>query len=360
MPHGHCYLWDPLVLWSHVISDSVICVAYYSIPLILFAFVRKRRDVPFNAIFIIFGVFIMACGTTHLFDVVTVWDPMYRLSAFVKIITAVVSVTAVLMLIPIMPKALALPSLQAANDQLNKTTNDLRRSNAELEQFAYIASHDLQEPLRMVSVYVDLLKERHAKDLDPQAIDYLRRAAAGAERMHLLIASLLAFARIDQRPVSSVMMRAKMALSDALSNLAPIISESHAAITYDDLGDVCMGKTHLTQVFQNLISNALKFRKPDGGVPTVHIAVERWNGQTIISVRDNGIGIDPAHFERIFLVFQRIHDPGRYEGSGIGLASVRKIVERHGGRIWVESTPWVGSVFRISLPDAPEPDGAPT
>ena len=349
MPHGHCYLWNGPVLWSTVVADAVICLAYYSIPLVLFAFARRRRDVPFNAIFVIFGVFIMACGTTHLLDVITVWNPVYRLAALVKLLTAAVSVTAVAMLIPILPQALALPSLQAAHERLSRTSDELRRSNAELEQFAYVASHDLQEPLRMVSVYIDLLRERHSASLDQQGVDYLRKTAEGAERMQSLIASLLAFARIDQAPVTAVACDAQLALADALGNLAPILGASRAVVTHGDLPRVRMDRTQLTQVFQNLISNAVKFRKPEGGAPQVRIGCALRDGAVVFSVADDGIGIDAAYFERIFVVFQRIHDRGAYAGSGIGLASVRKIVERHGGRVWVESQPGQGSTFHFSV-----------
>ncbi len=351
MPHGCCYNWQPGIIWSHVISDAIIFLAYYSIPLILFAFVRKRRDIPFNAIFIIFGVFILACGTTHLLDVIDVYVPLYRLAAAVKIVTAIVSIAAVWMLVPVLPQALALPSLKTTNARLESLTGDLRRSNAELEQFAYIASHDLQEPLRMISVHLDLLSRSHGARLDDKGRSHIDVATAGAERMRQLISSLLAFARIDQIPTATEAVDANLAVADALQNLAEQIAQSRAEIACDPLPRVPMERGQLTLIFQNLISNAVKFGRADSGPPQVAVRAAARDGEVVFSVQDNGIGIDPAHFARIFLIFQRIHDRKTFAGSGIGLASVKKVVERHGGRIWVESRPGAGATFHFSIPD---------
>jgi len=358
MPHGCCYQWQPLIIWMHVLSDAFICLAYYSIPIILFAFVRKRRDVPFNAIFVIFGVFIMACGTTHLLEVVDVWYPVYRLSAVVKIITAIVSVLAVGMLIPILPKALALPSLHSANAALHKASIELKRSNAELEQFAYVASHDLQEPLRMVSMHVELLKRRHGPALDATGQAYLAIAAKGASRMQSLVASLLSFARIDQVPVGLAEADANQALAEALDVLAQRIAASQATVTHERLPPLRMDPSQLSVVFQNLVANAITFHR-SGVAPTVHISSRSQGGEVVISVQDHGIGISPEYRERVFVIFQRIHDSDTYEGSGIGLASVKKIVERHGGRVWIESVPGQGTTVHFSvLSVAPSPGSA--
>ena len=357
MPHGCCYQWQPLIIWTHVLSDAAICLAYYSIPIILFAFVRKRRDVPFNAIFIIFGVFIMACGTTHLLEVVNVWYPVYRLAAVVKIITAIVSVLAVYMLIPILPKALALPSLHSANQALQKAAIELKRSNAELEQFAYVASHDLQEPLRMVSMHVELLKRRHGAVLDATGASYLAIAAQGASRMQYLVASLASFAHIDQVPVGLAAVDANQALAEALGVLAPRIAESYASVTQEPLPPLCIDPGQLTMVFQNLVANALTFRRLDVA-PRVHISARQEAGAVVVSVQDHGIGISPEHRERVFVIFQRIHDRDTSDGAGIGLASVKKIVERHGGRVWLDSVPGQGTTVHFSVLSVPPSPGS--
>jgi signal transduction histidine kinase len=348
MPHGHCYLWQPELVWANVISDLLITLAYYSIPLILVVFIRKRRDVPFSAVFAIFAIFILSCGTTHLLEIVSVWNPVYRLAAVVKIITAIASLVAVAMLIPVLPQALALPSLASTNARLQATSEELRRSNAELEQFAYVASHDLQEPLRMVSLHLDLLHRRLDSPATRQEVELIRRASEGAERMKALIADLLAFSRLDHVPVPQQAVDSGAALADALANLKPVIDATAATIVHGDMPTVRIERMQLTQVFQNLIGNALKFRREAG--PRVTIAVRRAGADWVFSVQDNGIGIEARHFSRIFAVFQRLHDRTAYEGTGIGLATVKKIVERHHGRIWVESVPGEGSTFHVALP----------
>jgi two-component system, chemotaxis family, sensor kinase Cph1 len=348
MPHGCCYQWQPVVLWSHVVSDALIALSYYSIPVILFAFISKRRDVPFNAIFFIFGIFILACGTTHVIEIISVWDPIYRTAALVKIITALVSMIAVIMLIPVMPKALALPSLRTANEQLQRTTHELRRSNQELEEFAYVASHDLQEPLRMITMYLDLLQRKEGAKLSTDGQEYITTATKGAERMRTLISELLAYARIERIDAGQMVIDSGEALDEALGNLKPAILARGTHVTRGALPQVRADRGQLVQVFQNLVGNAIKFGTTDE--PWTHVSAERKGGEWIFSVQDNGIGIDPQHQKRIFDVFQRLHPRDAYPGTGIGLSVAKKIVERHGGRIWVESQPGVGSIFHFSLP----------
>jgi signal transduction histidine kinase len=367
MPHGCCYQWQPELLWAHVIADGLITLAYYSIPVILFIFIRKRRDVPFSAVFAIFAVFILSCGTTHLLEVISVWHPLYRLAALVKIITALVSMLAVVMLIPVLPQALALPSLAATNARLHATSEELRRSNAELEQFAYVASHDLQEPLRMVSLHLDLLQRRSlnpaAAVIDPtlsaearaKEAEYIRRASEGATRMRALIADLLAYSRIDHVQTNDQVVDSAAALNDAMQDLRSAIDAAGATVTHGEMPWVRIERTQLAQVFQNLIGNALKFRRP--GEPRIAIGASRRGNDWVFTVADNGIGIEARYFTKIFEVFQRLHDRSAYEGTGIGLATVKKIVERHHGRIWVESVPGEGSTFLFALP-AGEPDHA--
>lgn len=352
MPHGCCYNWQPEIVWTNILADSAICLSYYSIPLVLFAFVRKRKDIPFNAIFIIFGIFIMACGTTHLLEVVNVYTPLYHISALVKIITAVVSVTAVCMLVPILPQALALPSLKVAHDRLEKTSKELQRSNVELERFAFVASHDLQEPLRMISLNIDLLNTKFASQFDQASLRCMERVLQGTERMRQMIASVLSLSQIDQVPLPTVTVDANLALADAITNLAVAIGSSHAHITHDPLPSARCDRSQLSQVFQNLISNAIKYRRPDLPRPEIHVSSINREGNIIFSVKDNGIGIESADFQRIFVFFQRIHDRTHVDGHGLGLASAKKIVERHGGTIWVESQLGTGSTFLFSIPTA--------
>jgi len=232
-------------------------------------------------------------------------------------------------------------ALQAAHDEL-------ARSNAELEQFAYVASHDLQEPLRMVSSYTQLLGKRHGDKLDGDALEFMDYIVDGAARMKQLIEDLLSYSRVGTRGREFHPVSLEAVLKRALANLRAALEESGAAVTSDLLPEVIADETQLAQLLQNLIGNALKFRGQ--AQPRIYVSCISRKEEFEICVRDNGIGIEPQYFERIFMVFQRLHDKGDYPGTGIGLAICKKVVDRHGGRIWVESTLGEGSSFHFTLP----------
>jgi PAS domain S-box-containing protein len=672
IPHGHCYLWNTELVWLHLLSDSIIALAYYSIPLTLLYFVRKREDLPFLQVFFLFGAFIVACGTTHLMEVWTLWHPTYWLSGAIKALTAVISLYTAIILVPLVPQALALPSpgqmelatqaltvqiaereraeaslrraydqlelriqertvelaqanqglqaeiverqrteellqktttlqraiLDSANytiistavdgtiqtfnkaaerwlgyseaelvdratpaiihdrnevinraqtlseelgidiepgfevfvaktrrgevderewsyirkdgsrfpvelsvtalrDELNNITgflgignnitdrkqalaalqesearlqafidnagsviyikniqgqyilinrqyetlfhldratvkgktdhdifpqdiadtfreNDLQviaagkaleseelapqddglhayltikfplldavgtpyavcgistditerkqsekalahqaeelaRSNAELERFAYVASHDLQEPLRMVVSYLQLLERRYQGKLDATADEFIAYAVDGASRMQTLIRDLLSYSRVGTQTQTFALTDSGAVLERAIANLQMAIAESVAVITHDPLPEVMVDPSQFAQLFQNLIGNAIKFRSDQP--PQIHVSAQHIEDAWQFSVRDNGIGIEPEYTERIFVIFQRLHRRADYPGTGIGLAICRKIVERHGGCLWIESEPGQGSVFYFTIPD---------
>ncbi len=237
-------------------------------------------------------------------------------------------------------------------ENLKRRTEDLERSNRELERFAYVASHDLQEPLRMVTSFTQLLAKRYSGKLGADADEFIGYAVDGAKRMQMLIDDLLAYSRAGKLPLKLAQFPVDEALDAALANLRPTIETTRATVTRAALPTVFADQTQMVQVLQNLVANALKFTKDR--VPTVHIAAARDNGDWVFSVQDNGIGIDPRHTARLFVMFQRLHPRHEYPGSGIGLAICKMIVERLGGRIWVQSTPGEGSTFLFSIPERRE------
>jgi PAS domain S-box-containing protein len=239
---------------------------------------------------------------------------------------------------------------RAAEEALAQKAADLAQSNEELQMFAYIASHDLQEPLRMVTSYLQLLNRKYAEQFDDEANEYIFFAVDGAKRMHQLINDLLAYSRIGTRGKELTEVDAQEVLNNVLRLMQFSISDNPATVTFDALPIVQADGSQLSQLFQNLISNAIKFQNDTP--PVIHISVEKQEGVWLFSVKDNGIGIDPQSSTRIFDVFQRLHNRDTYPGTGIGLAICKKIVERHGGKIWVQSQPTMGATFYFTLPFA--------
>jgi PAS domain S-box-containing protein len=235
-----------------------------------------------------------------------------------------------------------------AQDKLKKALLDLERSNKELEQFAYVASHDLQEPLRMVASYTQLLEKRYKDQLDQDAKEFIRFAADGANRMRSLINDLLAYSRVGARGKPLEPIDCHTVLGQAIVNLRMVIEDNHAIVTSDELPTVMADASQMVQLFQNMVGNAIKFRGEES--PRIHVSAEEKGNEWVFSVKDNGIGIDPQFEKRIFVAFQRLHSREKYPGTGIGLAICNKIADRHGGRIWVESELGKGSTFYFTMP----------
>ena len=474
MPHGHCYRWLPGILWLHILSDALIALAYFSIPFTLVYFIRKRKDLPFNWIFLCFAIFIVACGTTHLFEIFVIWHPVYWLQGVIKAITAAVSVPTAILLVRLIPQALSLPSQAAlqreiverekterkfkgllefapdaivivnrqgelvlVNSQteklfgfpraeligknievlipersrgdyftapqarpmgeglefegLNKDgkkfpveissspleteegtlaisairditkrkqvekeladqTEELRRSNHELEQYAYVTSHDMQEPLRAISSFAQILKQSAGPKLDQDETTLIGHVVDGAKRMSDIIQDLLSLSRIGSHGNAFKITAIEKPLAVALANLSVAIEERNAVIRPEALPTLPVDSLQLALMFQNLIGNAMKFCHDR--VPEIVIGATRGgDGYWTVFVRDNGIGIEPRYFDRIFGVFQRLHTRTEYPGTGIGLAICKKIAERHGGRIWLESVKGRGTTFYFTLPE---------
>ena len=484
MPHGHCFLWRRDILALHVVSDVAIALAYYSIPLVLLIFVRRRPDFKFPWIFYLFASFIMACGTTHIMEILTIWKPAYYLQGLVKLGTAIVSVITAIKLWPLLPQALDLPSpevLRQANERLlqlmkereiasehrfrqaleaspqsilvvdqeakieyanaqtqtlfgyapeeligapvdqlipnrfhanhakhmadfqhapkaramgrksevfgmrhdgtefpveialgpfhidgslhiigfvtdislRKQTDEhiqqqklaLKRSNDDLESFAYAASHDLQEPLRAVTGYLQLLRRQFP--LPEKATRFLENALEGSARMRHLMDSLLEYSRIGQE-ASEEEIDLQEIVTGILRDQKVLIEETGADIEIFALPRIRYNPVEINQIFSNLINNALKFRQKEH-LPMVRIGMLHVGHEDVFYVTDNGTGISPEFQSRLFQPFQRLHNRAEYPGSGIGLALVAKAIRTRGGRIWMESEPGRGSTFYFTL-----------
>jgi signal transduction histidine kinase len=245
--------------------------------------------------------------------------------------------------------------LEVRTKELEERSLELQRSNEDLSQFAYVASHDLQEPLRTIASYMGLLARRYEKQLDETANKYIVYAIEGATRMQTLITDLLSYSRAGTQAIQKQPISSETVVQQALQNLDSAVKESAAIVHYEDLPVIEADAPKLTQVVQNLLSNSMKFRKPDVQ-PEIFVSAKKAASEWIFEIADNGIGFDPKYNDRIFQVFQRLHGIGEYPGNGIGLAISRRIIEHHGGRLWAESQPGVGSKFFFSVPSEVSPD----
>ncbi len=339
LPHGYCYLWRPGLLWLHLISDSIITLAYYCLPVGLVYFVRRRRDMPFNWIFWMFAIFIAGCGTTHLMEIWTLWHPSYWVSGGTKAVTAVASLGTAVAFVALLPKAVALPS-----------SKQLADANHELETFSYSVSHDLRAPLRAMQGFAQALLEDYGGRLDSTGQHYAGRIVSAAERMDLLIQDLLAYSRLGRLALDLAPVELDAVVRDALALQDAELKERRARVNVDTpLPRVRAHAATLRQVVANLVSNAAKF-VATGTEPRVRVRAEEHDDRVRLWVEDNGIGVAPEHHERVFRVFERLHGIESYPGTGIGLAIVRKGMERMGGRSGVESEPGRGSRFWIEFP----------
>jgi light-regulated signal transduction histidine kinase (bacteriophytochrome) len=242
--------------------------------------------------------------------------------------------------------------LEELAQALQRSNAELERSNADLEQFAYAASHDLQEPLRMVASFTKLLKDRYRGRLDSDADEFIDFAVDGAKRMQALINDLLTYSRVNRPGRAPALVDCRSVFADTVANLQTAITETGALVTCDELPTVRGDRVQLLMLFQNLIGNAIKFRSAQP--PRVHVEGRPLGKGWQFSIEDNGLGIDPKHAERIFVIFQRLRARNKYPGTGIGLALCKRIVEHHGGRIWVEPRAQGGSVFHFTLTEASE------
>ena len=317
MPHGHCYLWTPWLLWANLLSDVLIAGAYFAIPIALLRMVRRRTDLPFDWMFLSFGVFIVACGTTHLIEAWNIWHVDYWLLAGVKVVTAVASVPTAILLFRLIPRVVALPSpaqLATANAELLQSNHRLADSHQALESFSYSVSHDLRAPLRSIDGFSQALQEEHSAVLDAEGLRYLARIRSETQRMDHLIQSLLNLSRV----AAGGIVRSRVDLSAMARAIAQSLSSPERVVNVEiSPGLVAAADPALAEiVLQNLLENAFKFTGQTVAAE-IRVGVRTFaDGRRVFYVSDNGAGFDPEHAGRLFGTFERLHSAGDFPGPG--------------------------------------------
>ncbi|WP_269619573.1 sensor histidine kinase [Zhongshania sp. BJYM1] len=394
-PHGHCYLWNEDLVRLHVWSDALITISYFTIPIALVYLVRRRDDLKFNFMFVMFAIFIFACGATHLINIFNVWYGAYWLSGLVKLITAIASVGTAVAVWPLIPKALALPSNQQLLDlnqklrdeveenakqrmEVERLTRDLQqvvderteelaqtrvmkrlleqnhasleRSNSALEQYASITARDIKEPLRSIAVFGDLLSERLADRLAEDEAKWLTMIVTSAKRTTSMIDDLYEYS-LPQPVNDGESSSLDAALDQALLANADDIKKYGVVLQREALDMARMPSEPLAKLMSQLVNNAIKFSRSED-VPKIEIGPlnDTESGEIGFYIRDNGIGIASHYSKRIFGVFERLHTEQDYEGNGIGLAICRRILDEYDGRIVLFSEDGAGAEFRVYLP----------
>src|SRR5437870_9704660 len=357
MPHGYSYHWNPGLVWLHVISDLLITLAYVSIPITLVHFVRKRRDLPFDWMFLCFGVFIMACGATHAMEVWNLWHGAYWLAGVLKAITAFASVPTAVLLLQLVPKALALPSpedVRKANKALVRANEEAERASRFKDQFLSTMSHELRTPLNSVLGFSALLAEERYGTLNERQARYVSHIHNGGQHLLNLINDILDLSKIEagrlELAIENVLV--PTAFAEVTSTLRSLVEKKSQTLSQFAATGLAIraDSTRFKQVLMNLVGNAIKF-SPAGG--RIELVAHKTDGQVRVEVRDTGPGIPPEEQKRIFDAFYRFSQSGEAtEGTGLGLAITRRLVELQGGQLGLQSQPGQGSCFFFSLPAA--------
>jgi signal transduction histidine kinase len=357
MPHATCYLRNPSIIALHVTSDLLIGLAYVAISSTLAWLVyRSSKDIPFHWMFLAFGLFIITCGFTHFMEVWTVWQAVYWLAGWVKVVCALASVATAIALFRLMPRIFALINAVKVSEERKVK---LQTANQELEAFAYTVSHDLRAPLRAVQGMALVLTEDFGSRLEPGAHAYLDQISNATERMDALIRDLLEYTRVSRTEFELKSVDLNAVVANAQAMIEAECRQKRADIQVQDrLAYVVANPTLLTQAMANLLGNAIKFVAP-GVRPSVRVLAEDMGNNLRVCVKDNGIGIPPEYQDRIFQIFEKLHSESQYPGTGIGLAIVQKAIARMKGRLGMESAPGQGSCFWIELPKA-QSGGSPT
>ncbi len=347
LPHGHCYMWTPGILWMHVIADILIAMAYFTIPFVLMYVARRRRDLPFNWLLVCFGMFIVACGLTHVMAVWNVWHTNYRLEGVLKVITAAASVPTAIMLWRALPSILSVPSQR----QMRDASESLARANRELEAFTASVSHDLRSPLTTIAGQAGLLEMSmpHANEDQRRR---LTRIQSSVKQMSELIDALLALSRISRHTLHREIIDVSALAESIVQDLRQKDPSRTVEVEIQPGMSVHGDRRLIADLFVNLLGNAWKFTSR-AAAARIEVGQSQHGSMSTLFVRDNGAGFDMTYEQKLFQPFQRLHGAAEFEGSGIGLATVARIVDRHGGRIWAEGKVGNGAVFYFTMPTTP-------
>jgi signal transduction histidine kinase len=350
LPAGHCYLWSPGVLWMNVVADVLIAMAYFTIPFALLYIARRRRDLPFDWLVVCFGIFIVACGLTHVMNVWNVWHAHYWVAGVVKLITAAASVPTAILLWRFLPSILMLPSQR----QLRDANESLARANRELEAFTASVSHDLRSPLTTIAGQAGLL-ELSLPDATDEQKRRLSRIQGSVRQMSELIEALLVLSRISRQTLHREIVDVTALAESIVQDMRQKDPTRSVEVVIQPNMTVHGDRRLVGDLFQNLIGNAWKFTSKTTSA-RIEIGQSAGGSLATLFIRDNGAGFDMAYEQKLFKPFQRLHGSADFDGSGVGLATVARIVDRHGGRIWAEGKPNAGAVFYFTLPTAPITD----
>jgi signal transduction histidine kinase len=347
LPHGHCYMWTPGILWMHVIAGILLAMAYFAIPFVLIHVARQRRDLPFNGLLVCFAVFIAACGLTHVLDVWNVWHTDYWLEGIVKVVAAAASVPTAILLWRSLPLILSVPSQR----QLRDANESLARANRELEAFTASVSHDLRSPLTTIAGQAGLLELSlpHANEDQRRR---LLRIQGSVRQMSELIDALLVLSRISRHTLHREIIDASALAESIIQDLRQRDPARNVEVDIQPGMSVHGDRRLINDLFINLLANAWKFTSRTAAA-RIEVGQSQHGWMATLFVRDNGAGFDMAHEQKLFKPFQRLHGAAEFEGNGVGLATVARIIDRHGGRIWAEAKPGQGAVFYFTMPTSP-------
>jgi signal transduction histidine kinase len=376
VPRGSAFAWQADILWLQVAGSVILAAALIAIALILLQVSSGRDGFGFGGGFGLLVLLLGALGLLQLLELWTTWVPHYRLLSLAMLLAAVLAAVVVALLWRHLPRARRMPNprllesdnlrleaelrqereraeelraaQRSAETRLSECDEERRRATDNLEQYAYIVSHDLQEPLRMVVGFTQLVQKRYGEQLDDEGREFIDLTVQSASRMSTMLSELLALSRVGREPIPDQRVDLRAALDRAVVPLEPDLEAAHAQLTVETLPAVPGSEMLLSQLFGHLLSNAVKFRSQQP--LRVRVYAEQGSRGWRICVQDNGIGMDPKFAERIFQPFQRLHTVSEYPGTGMGLAIVRRIVERHGGVVGVESAPGEGALFWFTLP----------